>query len=430
MTSMSLCWRCLAHVTFVACLGLASATPAATQASAAEACTVSAGPSRRLELPDGRIVSVDAKSVAASGGSIMALGPYVYTFPANATPATSPLTDGPMVGVVIDAKGIVRLVPSPLRGEAIVFARAAAARAGAFHVLFVSGIDSADGARTPDDSATIWYAPYANGTWGTPQRIMQTRGGVLDPEFTSDLLERDGSLSFVFPLVDHRAVGSSGGLIALHRRNGQWSSDTLRTYLRPPAVRAKFGMRDTLVVLFSQTVRGAQAEDVYLARVRNGWTPPIRIGGNGVRPVSDLSLQAVPDGIIASWSTWQWLDAASNVIEWSRIERNGTQSVAAVVDSGAVTYPFELVAAAGRPLWLHQGEPYGSTVTWALAAGGDRLLRGRLTMPFHNSRPKAVTVSPDRTVVLTLKRGGDGAEPMIASWMTDVRIRCPRAERR
>ena len=429
MTSMSLCWHCLSHMTVAAGLGLTPINSAARQSSAGEACTVTAGPSRRLELPDGRIVSVDAKSVVASAGAVLALGPYGYTLPANATPTTSPLPGDPMAGVLIDANGVVRLVPSPLPDRNVVFARAAAARDGAFHVLFVTGIDSVD-STGPADSATIWYAHFARGSWGPPQRVWQTRGAALNPEFTSELLERDGSLAFVFPFVDYQSAESSGGLVMLRRRNDRWSSDTLRTYLRPPAARAKYVTNDTVVVLFSQSVRGAKAEDVYLSRNRSGWTAPIRIGGNGVRPVSDLSLVMVQDGMVASWSTWQWLDAASNVIEWSRIGPDGTQSAASVVDSGAVTYPFELVTVGGRPLWLHQGEPYGSTVTWALAADGDGLFRGRLTMPFHNSRPKAVTASPDRTVLLTMKRGTAGAEPMIASWMTDVRIRCPRAERR
>jgi hypothetical protein len=429
MSLMTWCWRYLRYVTIAA--GLGSTASAAAQATVAEACTVSAGSSRRLELPDGRIVSVDAKSVAASGGSVIALGPHVYTFPANATPTTSPLPGDPLVGVFVDARGVVQLVPSPLRDRAVVFARAAAGPAGSFDVLFVTGIDSIDGGPAPDDSATIWYAPFAHGSWGTPQRVAETRGAALNPEFTSDLLTREGSLAFVFPFVDPRSTGSNGGLVALQRRNGQWRSDTLRTFLRPPAARATYGANDTLVVLFSQSVRGAKAEDVYLARAAVGWSAPQRIGGNGVRPVSDLALVSGAEGIVASWSTWIWLDAASNVIEWSRIAITGTPSPASVVDSGVVTYPFELVTVAERyPLWLHQGEPYGSTVTWALAAGNEQLLRGRLTIPFHNSRPKAVHVSPDRTVVLTMKRGAQGAEPMIASWMTDLRIRCPRAERR
>lgn len=424
----SMCWRSLNYVAVVVGLGFG---PTATAATQADACTVSAGRSSRLELPDGRIVSVDAKSVATSSGSIMALGPYVYTFPPNATPSTPPLAADPMIGVSVDARGVVRLIPSPLGDRPVVFSRAAGGPAGSFHVLFVTGIDSVDGAPAPDDSATIWYALFARGAWGTPSRVMETRGAALNPEFTSDLLARGDSLDLVFPFVDHRPAGSGGGLIVLQRRNGRWGSDTLRTYLRPPAARAKHATDGSLIVLFSQKTPGARAEDVYLARAGHGWSTPQRIGADGVRPVSDLAVVIVPDGIVASWSRWEWMNAASNVIEWSRIAPTGAQSAAAVLDSGAVTYPFELVTVADRhALWLHQGEPYGSTVTWALAAAPRRLMRGRLTIPFHNSRPKAVTVSPDRTVVLTMKRATIGAEPMIASWMTDLRIRCPRAERR
>ena len=431
MSVMNSYRRFSSHMTISVVLGLVPFASAPGQAGSGEACTVRAGSSRRLELPDGRIVSVDAKSVAASGGSIMALGPYVYTFPAGATPRTSPLPGVPLLGVLIDTNGDVRLVPSPLRDRAVVFARAAAGPAGSFHVLFVTGIDSIDGTPAPDDSATIWYAHFAGGSWGTPQHVTETRGAALNPEFTSDLLARDGSLAFVFPFVDTHRAGTSGGLVALRHRNGRWSSDTLRTYQRPPAARANSGLSDTLVVLFSQNVRGSSGEFVYVSRIADGWAAPERIGGDGTRAVSDLALAAIRDGMVASWSTWKWLNAESNVIEWSRLGLTSALSASAALDSGALTYPFEMVTVGGRyPLWLHQGEPHGSAVTWALAAGNDHLSRGHLTIPFHNSRPKAVTVSPDRTVVLTMKRGAVGAEPMIASWMTDLRIRCPRAERR
>jgi hypothetical protein len=427
----SICWRFLQHVAVAVGLGFSPSATAVAQAGSVEACAVRAGPSRRLELPDGRIVSVDAKSVAASAGVIIALGPYVYTFPANATPTTSPMAGDPMIGVSIGASGVVSLVPSPLTDRSTGFARAAAGPAGSFHVLFVTGIDSLDDVPAPEDSATIWYAHFTRGAWDTPSRVMETRGAALNPEFSSELLARGDSLDFVFPFVDHRSAESSGGLVALRRRNGRWGSDTLRTYLRPPAARAKYATDGTPVVLFSQMAQGAKAEGVYLARAGHGWSAPQRIGGDGVRPISDLSVVTTPDGIVASWSLWQWLNAASNVIEWSRIAPTGARSPATVLDSGAVTYPFELVTVAGRhALWLHQGEPYGSTVTYALAAAAGELGRGRLTIPFHNSRPKAVTVSPERTVVLTMKRGIAGTEPMIASWMTDLRIRCPRAERR
>ena len=426
MTSMSR--RLLNHM--MVAVGFISPATATAQAGAAEACTVNAAPSRRLELPDGRIVSVDAKSVAASAGSIIALGPYVYTFPSDATPTTSPLAGESVIGVSIDANGVVSLVPSPVAARSVVFPRAAAGPAGSFHVLFVTGIDSVDSSPAPDDSATIWYAPFVRGAWGTPIRVTETRGAALNPEFTSELLARGDSLDFVFPFVDERSARSSGGLIALRRRNGRWLNDTLRTYLRPAAARAKYATDGTAVVLFSQTAEDAKAEAVYLARAGHVWSAPQRIGGDGVRPVSDLALTIVPDGMVASWSTWQWMNAASNVIEWSRIAPTGTRSVAEVLDSGVVTYPFELVTAGRSALWLHQGEPYGSTVTFAMAAGAGQVVRGRLTIPFHNSRPKAVTLSPDRTVVLTMKRGTTEAEPMIASWMTDLRIRCPRAERR
>lgn len=431
MTSMSWSWRYLSNAAAAAGLSLTPPTSTAAQVGVGESCTVSAGPSQRLELPDGRIVSVDAQSAAASGGSIMALGRYVYTFPVSATSNTSPLPQDSLVGALIDANSVVRLVPSPLRNRSVLFARAAGGPAGSFHVLFVTGIDSVDNAPTPVDTATIWYARFTNGTWESPQQIARTRGARLDPEFTSELLEHSGELSFVFPSVDIRDGSPSGGLILLRRMNGVWSSDTLRTYRMPSAVRARHAPNGALTVLFAQIKPGAQAEEVYLSSHGSQWSTPRRIGGNGVRPISDLALTAVPDGLVASWATWQWLRASTNVLEWARVRTAEGPSVAAVLDSGAATYPFELVTVADEyPLWLYQGEPHGSTLAYALAAGTGQVIRGHLTIPFHNSRARAVTELPSRTVVFTMKRGSVGAGPMIASWMTDLRIRCPHSARR
>lgn len=396
-----------------------------------ESCTVGAEPSRRLELPDGRIASVDVKSVAASGGSIMALGRHVHLFPRGATPTTPPTPPDSIIGVVIDGRGVVSPVTSPLPDRSVSFARVAAGPLASFHVLFVTGIDSLDHGRLPRDTASLWYASYANGAWRATERVTETFGASLNPEFTSELLEREGSLSFVFPFVDDRDTETRGGLIALRRRNGQWSADTLRTWNAPAAVRAAYTPDAALAVLIAQLSRGALVPDVFFTRLGTRWEAPLRIGGNGVRPVSDLGLAVVPGGMAATWGTWEWLNAETNVVEWTRsndaaFERS---SRAAVIDSGTITYPFEFLAAGPHLVWLYHGEPLGLAASFTLATG-DRMARGSLTIPFHNARARAIARSPGRILVFTMKRGRADAEPMMASWTTEVRIRCPDSARR
>lgn len=401
--------------------------PATVASQDVASCTVSAEPSRRLELPDGRIASVDVKSVATSSGSVMALGQYVYLFPRNATPTTSPLPGDSIIGVLINARGAVSMVPSPMPDRSVVFARVAAGPATTYHALFATGIDSVDNQATPGDTASLWYARFADGAWTKPQHVIGTSGAELDPEFTSALIQHAGSLTFVFPFTELNR--GEGGLIVLRDRIGRWSSDTLRTYRMPTSVRAAYAPDGQLVLVTSQLRPGGGAEEVHVWRPGSRSGGPHPIGASGIRPVSDLALSAGGDGLVASWSTWEWPNPDTNVLEWARIpaERLPTP---AILDSGRTTYPFELITVAGRyPLWLHQGNPYGSTLTYTLAGPGN-ITRGRLTIPFHNSRPKAIALAPDVIRVFTMKRGLAGEEPMIASYMTDLRIRCPSPAQR
>src|SRR5688500_18348448 len=76
-------------------------------------CSALAGPSKRLELPDGRIVSMDVRSLARSGSTVLAAGRLAYVFPATAGPRTPPQLSDSILGVTIDGRGTVSLVPNP-----------------------------------------------------------------------------------------------------------------------------------------------------------------------------------------------------------------------------------------------------------------------------------------------------------------------------
>ena len=417
------------HATAAALLILTPGT-SWSQAPSNESCSVTAEPSRRLELPDGRIVSIDVKNVVRSAGSIVALGRYMHVFPASATLMTSPVEIDSTIGVIIDSRGVVRLLPSPFRDRSVSFARAAAGPSGSFHVLFTTGIQNLNFAPAPDDTATIWYARLENGRWRSLERITATLGAALNTEFTTDLLERAGSLAFVFPFIDRRNEETGGGLIALRRRSGRWSSDTVRTHRIPSAVRARLGADGALYLLFSQHERGVKGDDVYLTRPGDDAKTRQRISARS-RGVSDLALVTIPGGMAASWGTWQWANAATNVVEWSRVGDGARPLAPTGVDSGAATYPFEFFAADSHLVWFYHGEPFDAFVRFAVApSGGGRLQRGSLTIPFSNAQARAVGLTADRTLLFTMKFGRAQNEPMGASWTTVVRIRCPSPARR
>src|SRR5688500_3249758 len=213
----------------VAATGPATA-PGSALPHVAAACSTVAEPSRRLELSDGGIVSVDMNSLARSGESVLAIGRHAYVFPRNAQRRTSPIVKDSMIGVLIE-RGNVSPVFSPLKPRKVHHLHAVADPDGSFHVLFATAGDPLPHFVDPPDTATLWYARLEKGTWREVQRIAPVRGALLSQETSSDLLERNGQLSFLFPFADDRDSSSTtGGLILLRRRNATWSWDTLRTY--------------------------------------------------------------------------------------------------------------------------------------------------------------------------------------------------------
>jgi hypothetical protein len=426
----------------VVATGIALVTSLATPRTAsaflpqdgAAACSTSAERARRLELSDGRIVSVDVQSVAVSNGTVMAVGRHAYVFPRSANSRTSPGLQDTIIGVVIDGRGNVSPVHRPLRESRVFFPRVAAARDGSFHVLFATGIDTSDAAPIRADTASIWYARFANGAWTARERIAEVRGAALHPEYASDLVEQDGSLSFLFPFDDGRVFTSDRGVILLRRRGRTWTADTLRTLLMPTAVRARHAPRDaSLLVLLAQSVsNGApRAEKLYLARFDSTWTEPRWIAGDGVRPVTLPIAANLGDGVIASWVSWQPMVPRTSVVEWLRIHPGGRTSTGAAIDSGEATFPFEMIVVDDAyPLWLYRGEPYGMGLALAVATDTIVTRLGGLTIPFHNPRARAIALSPTRILLFTMKRAITDAEPMIASYSTVFEIRCPRSVRR
>jgi hypothetical protein len=272
-------------------------------------CTASAEPARRLELRDGRIVSVDVASVATSGGEVMAVGGHAYVFPRTANPWTSPTLLDSIIGVVTDGRGNTSLVTNPLRPRRVLFPRVAAAPDGSFHVLFVTSGDSAELRSTPPDTASIWYARYRNGAWTSPEPVAVARAGFLQSE-SAELLEHNGAPWFVFPFIAREQGSTGGGVILLRRSNGVWSADTLRTHAVTPFVRALNvpGGSSLLAVIAQAIPRGGRnpADELYLVRFDSAWSEPRRIGGDGRRPVT-LPILTSRDTVVASWISWRQL---------------------------------------------------------------------------------------------------------------------------
>lgn len=396
---------------------------------AEESCRVTAGTPKRVELSDGRVVSTDVKSVASSGGSVMAVGNLAYVFPRVTTPRTSPIMQDSIFGFVRDAGGAISLVPNPPGIRRPLFPRLAAAPGGAFHALFVTSDDSAEKVEPLSDTASIWYAKYSDAGWSVPQRVALVQKQRLVG--ASNLNVRAGNLTYAFPFGD---TTSPAGIVLMRNLSGTWAFDTLRTEEAPVEVSVIHSPVDgATVVLFTQhgtTAAGElHTEVLFESRFDSAWTRPRRIAGDGLYPVNELRIGTAGDAIVASWISWRWLVASTSRLEWLR---TGLEPpVTSLVASGGRTYPFEMVVIDDRyPLWLYRGEPYGSSLALTVASDSTISRLPDLKIPFENPRARATWLDRNRLLVLTMKQGKSPDEPMVASWATILETRCPESERR
>jgi hypothetical protein len=317
-------------------------------------------------------------------------------------------------------------------GRAVAFARVAPGPDGSFHALFATGDDSISNSPVRVDTASLWYARYVSGAWLPAEHVSRVRYAMIHPEFTSTLLERDGTLTFLYPFHGDE-IGPSGGIVLLRRRNGHWASDTLRG-TGMAFVRAAHERRgEDLVILVgrNETRTLPATGEVLLFRFDSAFSNPRPIGGNSSLIVSDLALARVGDEFVASWSFWQWMQDTMNILEWRRIGPDGRLLPVGIIDSGSSTYPFEMTGLGDRDaLWLYRGQPYGTSARLVLARDSTALSLGQITVPLENPRPRAIALSATRVLAFTMKVGKRDDEPMAASYTIALEIRCPGPGRR
>ena len=415
--------------TLIIVMVLASA-PARAQ-DAPPSCAAKAEPSRRVELPDGRIVSIDVQSLARHRDTLMIVGRYVYVFAASSTPQSLPLVQDSIIGVLIEPDGKTSLVPSPLRSTRVLFPKVAAGDDG-FHAVFATSSDTSH-LSIVQDSAIIWYARYSDGAWSTPQRVIGARRVRLNQELTSALLEQGGVVSFAIAFADSLDDSGGGGVVMLQRRNGTWSADTLRTQGKPVAVRIAGGASDgplkALTVLLDASSDTAQSQ-LLLSTFAQGWHDA-RVIAASSRSVQAPALGALGNGYVASWSAWDFPDVGSSTIEWVRASRDERVVKGRAIARGEPAFQFEMmVMANAHPIWLYHGVPFRSSVAVASATDSIPMSLGSVAAPFENPRPMSIPIDDTRLLTFTMKAGTSPDEPPGASYATVLEIRCPGSAQR
>lgn len=414
-------------------LALSQATaPEATlgRTPTAPACSTIAGPSRRLELADGRIVSVDVQSVARAGRSVLAVGRFAYVFPPTANSRTSPELVDSIMGVLLDDGGRVALVGNPAQPRTVRYVRAAAMPDGSFAVLYAT--HAPEGLLVYGDTGTLWLAMLQDGRWKEPARVAAIRTSSLDRG--SALLQHDGQLSFLYPFRDDRRYADDGGVVLLRGRKGAWKADTLRTATEPSSVVAVHDPGSstiTAAIAVADSTTLLVAQKVYIARFDSSWSQPLAVAGDGLLPVALPMLGVQSNGLVASWLTWPESNPARGWLQWLQLDAEGHVKLRSVIDSGVSTFPYELVIVDGRqPLWLYHGEPFGSVVRLVTTQDSVVTQLPDMKAEFWNPGTKTVALSGSRFLVFTQRRAQTNTEPMASSFTTVLEIRCPRSAQR
>jgi hypothetical protein len=410
-------------------LALAPVHWATAQETNPAACRMSADSTRRVELPDGRTVSVDVQSLARRGDTVMAIGRHAYVFPRSATPRMGPVMQDSIIGFMLTPDGKTSLVPAPLRGRKVFFPKVAAAADG-FHFVFATGGDSMEVDVGMQDSATIWHARYDGTRWTTPERVTSVGRSNLSHEYSSALLEHGGTLSFAFSFGEGNE--KRGGVILLRRQGGAWRTDTLHTPGTPISVRILAKPRDgSLVALFHLPfpVPGASYSQLQLAAFKSTWQEPRMVAES--KGFMLPSLAALGDGYVVSWNSWEAPDAGTLTLQWIRIEADGRILARPVITSGEQGFPHEMLVRKERyPIWIYRGVPYGSLLSASYATDSAVIVLGQVAVPFENPRALTIPLDSTRVLAFTMKQGKAPDEPMVASYVTILEFRCLMSERR
>jgi hypothetical protein len=396
----------------------------------APACISVAEPSRRLELADGRIVSIDVQSVTRAGESVVAVGRYAYVFPRSASSTTSPALVDSIIGVRIDRGGAGRitLLANPAAPRRVLYSRAVAMPNGEVSVLYAT--HDPEGLRAHTDTATLWLATLRHTSWGTPSRVAMARTATLDR--ASALIHRDGQLAFAYPFRDDRRHDEDGGLVLLRRRHGRWSVDTLRTETEPTSVSAVYDpVRGSIVVILAVAERFPPflSQRLLIARFDTSWSVPVPIAGDGITPIVHPTLAVHNRGLAAAWLAWPGHDPRNGLLQWLQIDATGRANLRSVIDSGEATFPYEFTVLNDIPLWLYHGEPFGA-VKLMMSRDSTVARLPDVKAEFGNPSTRTIALSGTRLLVFTQQRARAETEPMAASFTTALEIRCPRSAQR
>ena len=375
---------------------------AGTGTAALQACGMRELSRHRLTVEGGRPLYVEADAFVADGrGDVLLAGTPSYLWKVSPAGEINGLTPDSIFGAVIARDGSSRVVPAPIDPRLIHGIRAAGRPDGGWDVVFAE-VPLSDRSARVDSVVRLWHGVFDGGHWTAFEEIPRPGDVPLDPQFTSALVRREGSLAWA--LVPPTSYDPKD-VVLVQQVDGRWTHETVPTGF---AVDVDLSYSDSLGLLLAvvqpDTSLRSDGNSLLLWARQPGWRIVRRVvHGYGEGRVNFPSLVRTPHGLLASWSTaseprWHLLAKAVVLDE----EQNAS---ATTLDSDISLWSEAppLILSGGLPLWVtHHGTDSEGTaandVRYVSLAGGEVLELGRTPSPYL-MRLAAVEPGPGEVVV-------------------------------
>jgi hypothetical protein len=406
---------------FTACTRTASLESAEPTRTAA--CRLVVDGPERMVLPDGSRIAGDPTTAAVGGEDVLFLGSNFHRFWDS-----DPWYDS-IAGIIRHADGRLSPVPLPASVAVVREPRAVSDANGGWHVLFISNPrQRLDQIRY--DTTNVWYAHYDGDGWSGLKPVARVPGGRMTRQSASELVAHQGRLAFAFP-YDRSAesepdVRASKGVVALSRRDGAWTADTLPTWDAPIAVRlAPYGGRIRAFIAVDYFANHRyRGPSIFASDYDETWSEPRLLHDTPDKTSTLLlSLGGGPTRAI-SWITGT-IQSPLDQLEWGMIGEDG------LLDVMTVTAAPDLFGTAMVELddditaWLVRDDGSDRRLGVYVVRDGDAHLAGVLDIPLMNFVIPAVPLAGRR--ILAFTGGPDptpGVDPAVISYFTEISVRC------
>lgn len=421
-------------------LVLISVTSACTASHAANspqprraACALEGATTTRAALADGSTLSIDPSGVARSERDLIIVGSPVYVWPRGASRSTAPILSDSVIGLIRDASGGVRSVPSPLPGRRIFYPRVATAGSRAWDVLFVTGSQGTRTSSTMFDTATVWTGRYDTMGWRDVHVVARVRTASLDPRSASALAARNGRLAFAFPFGELPSpidAPQAPGVVILVAREGRWRQDTLRAWDPPAYVQLASGPDGAFTAAIAESYfenHRTRPQSLFLARYDSVWHPAGLVAGDSGSSIIAPAIREWHGGFAVAWQRGHLQRSDAVQIELMFVDSAGGHTAARVIGRGRALDTFGVAALprAGLLFGMRDGDATDS-LRFVLASDSAVADLGVMHIPLRNFAVIAVPAADSSAIIVTGDVGSRASDPPAWSDLTHVHVHCRR----